>query len=196
MNEHIPYELTIAQKLQQLPLPDMTDAIWARVERQLDIDLPTNEGGTPPSTPPGTGWIGGPMLGLFVGAFLFTFLFPKKEKTSTNKTFPASGTVTKALPVRQQPDPDQSSRVNAKAVRTPEAGNTNMIIDPPVLSIANPDSIIAITPSPQPDAPQASTVILPKPRIVMDSTLSKQGRGVTGITDNDYRIVPTQKDSL
>ena len=38
------YELTITSKLEALPLPNLEDAIWSRIEAQLDIDLPTDDG--------------------------------------------------------------------------------------------------------------------------------------------------------
>ena len=43
MNLKAPYEIIIATKLEQeLPVPDMSDAIWARIELQL-FDVPSAE---------------------------------------------------------------------------------------------------------------------------------------------------------
>ena len=51
MNNKQAYEITITSKLEALPLPDMEDAIWSRIEAQLDIDLPTDDGGGGTSAP-------------------------------------------------------------------------------------------------------------------------------------------------
>src|SRR5215203_425931 len=55
MNERLTYEQLIGGKLQSLPVPDMADAIWSRIEAQLDIDLPTDDGedGSSPQPPSG-----------------------------------------------------------------------------------------------------------------------------------------------
>ena len=58
MNERKAYEQTIKGKLEAIPLPDMEDAIWARIETQLDIDMPTDDGGgnaPSPNNPSGFG---------------------------------------------------------------------------------------------------------------------------------------------
>ena len=79
MNQKTAYEQIITGKLHALPVPDMADAIWARIETQLDLDMPQTD--PPPTNPPGTP-SGGIILGgisiVFVIA-LITYLFFKKE---------------------------------------------------------------------------------------------------------------------
>src|SRR5215213_10042078 len=54
MNQKTTYEVTITSKLDQLPIPDLREAIWARIEGELDTDMPDDDGGdTPPSSPRG-----------------------------------------------------------------------------------------------------------------------------------------------
>ncbi|MBK7883673.1 MAG: hypothetical protein IPJ81_07600 [Chitinophagaceae bacterium] len=51
MNKNTTYEQLIAQKLEQLAVPDSADAIWASIEQQLDVVMPVNAPtGTPASS--------------------------------------------------------------------------------------------------------------------------------------------------
>ncbi|HEY1113515.1 MAG TPA: hypothetical protein VGE66_08130, partial [Chitinophagaceae bacterium] len=90
MNQKTPYELQIADKLQQLPLPDLQDAIWARIERTLDIDMPSDDGGgggddSPPDTPWwGSGGIGAFTFSMVFVAALTTFIIYKTLNQSTS----------------------------------------------------------------------------------------------------------------
>ena len=45
MKEKRAYEHIISGKLEALPVPDMEDIIWARIETRLDTDMPTDDGG-------------------------------------------------------------------------------------------------------------------------------------------------------
>lgn len=75
MNQPLPYEIAIAEKLEQLSVPDMVDAIWARIEKQLDAELPEDDGpGEPPASPgsgPGWSFLGG---SLFTGIIVWVLL--------------------------------------------------------------------------------------------------------------------------
>ncbi|MGF2414323.1 MAG: hypothetical protein ACQUYJ_18460, partial [Ferruginibacter sp.] len=55
MHTPTPYEVTIAAKLEQLPVPDMMDSIWASIEMELDADLPSDDSDQSPSTNPTKG---------------------------------------------------------------------------------------------------------------------------------------------
>jgi hypothetical protein len=192
LNHQTPYELTIAQKLQQLPLPDMADAIWARVERQLDIDMPTdNDGGDPTSSPSGSGWTGGAAFGLFVGAFALVFLLFKKERKAAPLTVPEQTTVT-PLPTEQRIKTANRPEKNT-TIFLPPASTISPQAELPAPQTPRPDSVVTTMFSPKPDSQQTTSVVLPPQEPMKDSVKPK--RGVTGITDNDYRIVPTKKDS-
>ena len=82
MNQKKAYEQTIAVKLEAIPLPDMADAIWARIENQLDIDMPTDDGGgnSTPDAPSGFGWIGGSVLFVFAVALVSFFIINNNNK--------------------------------------------------------------------------------------------------------------------
>jgi hypothetical protein len=89
------YELTITEKLQHLPLPDLEDAIWARVKNQLDHDLPTDDGGDsgpdlPPAAVAGCGVPGSLALLLFLLPIFYflktTIVFYNRNKQFKRKT--------------------------------------------------------------------------------------------------------------
>lgn len=44
MNHPTTYEQLIAQKLQEMDVPDQANSIWATIEQQLSIEMPTDSG--------------------------------------------------------------------------------------------------------------------------------------------------------
>lgn len=196
MNEKMAYEQIIAGKLGAIPLPDMADAIWARIEKELDLDMPedpTPNGGSTPRFPTGGTMIGG-LSALFVVVFIAFFLTQKKSTPSNIinsqpaattaqpqkeiETFPQKGSGGK------EPLIDRSLPSTGPA-SLPLALDSNTLTLQPVQTPVDSAVInqpIAITPLPAPV--KTDTV----------QTTTKKGRGVSGITADDYRIVP-KKDS-
>lgn len=197
MNEKTAYEQTIAARLQALPLPDMADAIWARIEAQLDIDMPPDngtEGGNTPNFPTGGFFLGG--ISLIVVAVLYLF-FSQTKKPDTPQTFPSSTTT----PVSTQPvttpangPPALNTTDNATPAGT-NAGPANQPLQTPVLdsnTVTTAAPPILIDSSVLRDAAPLPTALAP---VKTDTVAAvKKGRGVSGITNDDYRIVP-KKDS-
>jgi hypothetical protein len=204
MNQKTTYELKITDKLQELPLPDLQDAIWARIERTLDSDMPTDDGGG--DSGPGTPFGGGGATG--VGAFVFSLFFVaavtafiifKTAKPSSQGPAPDN---TPAFELRapsnqnEQPPPGSTAlpRNNAPA-RTanpaPVAGDsalgTPLVATPPpgaTDTTAGANSTAAV------QQPPVSTIFTP-----VDTTgVKKKTRGAV-VNPDDYRIVP-KKDSV
>ena len=71
-------------------------------------------------------------------------------------------------------------------------GNSGQLIN--IDSTANIPPPVTFGPI-NPDTSQKVTVAAPPPLGRPDTLKPKKSRGVIGITDNDYRIVPVQKDS-
>lgn len=188
MNEHLPYEVIIAQKLQDLPSPDMADAIWTRIEKQLDIDMPTDDGGNAPSSPTSGGWIGGAAFGLFVAALITIFLLYRNEKSTTPQVQPQSIPATQS-PVENSNDTVRAAEPNNIILRPPASD-----AEPPPPGVAAPqatlpDSNAANEVTNLPDSVRSAPVISPpQQQPVQDSV--KPRRGVAGISDSNYRIVP------
>jgi hypothetical protein len=195
MQEKKAYEQTIASKLEALPVPDMADAIWARIERQLDLDMPENDGGGNnggPASPPLRSWIGKAGIFIFVTALVLSFLLYTNRK---NKSAVPGTTITNELSVKKtdslintvSPSTQSEERMNPPRSTTQLPGATAIPLD----TMLN----LAAGPVPYPiDTTQKFTAVLPpqlKPAI--DTTpLKRKSRGVQGINEQDYRIVPSR----
>lgn len=195
MNERKAYEQTIKGKLEAIPLPDMADAIWARIETQLDIDMPTDgSGGDAPSpnNPSGFGWIGGVGIIIFVVALISIFINNDKTNTEptptpTETSITPRDTVTPSVtPITNQEDDPvvvkPSNRLGAPPIDTSNASTPNLA--PPFVAPVVNDTTSAVSRATVPDV-QLPDTTAPK----------KKGRGVQGINDNHYRIVPAKRDS-
>jgi len=204
MNQKTTYELTITEKLEQLTAPDMVDAIWARIEAQLDIDLPTDEG---PSNPPATP-TSGPRKWLNRGfiiaavAVVLIYLFnnrkqniPVEDQPTINA--PVTSPNNTENPVRNNSPGSNNANTqqdNASGVNTsvPDKVNVDTSASAPTTGPAQfiPDS----------NAVQTNKLPVITPPLVMQQKnpppdTTKKGRGVKGITDADYKIVP-KKDTV
>lgn len=207
MNQKTPYELIIAEKLQSIPIPDMADQIWSRVKFQLDIDMPTDDDQDPQGggqTPPGTGfYLGG--IGLLVLAAILLFL---NNKPNPSNSDPAQTIVAPALAPKQESQPvapvsrgpsgniPQSKAVIQDREFMPMptgivdsaglAGRENPIAEVPdslvIESVPGNNSVVQI---------EAAS-----PNVITDSSAGspKKKRGVPGITESDYRIVPKKNE--
>jgi cytoskeletal protein RodZ len=202
MNQKATYELTITEKLEQLTAPDMVDAIWARIEAQLDIDLPTDDGPTNPPAAPTSGprkWMN---RGFIIAAIavVLIYLFNNRKQTITsndqpNITAPITTPNNNDNPVRNNSPGTNSTQTPTNNTSAPTTSSNGLPVDS--------NSIAPVTgPQPlQPDTAAVKTnaapvftppVVTPQKNTPPDST--KKGRGVKGITDSDYKIVP-KKDS-
>lgn len=196
MNDKTTYEITITEKLQQLPLPPLEDAIWARVKAQLDLDLPTDDGGDGgPDAPAGSGWTWGAGVFLFVAAIVAVFFLRKNEKQQPIPIIPVQNTSTISAPTQQ---PTTDSMQTLETISTLPA-QTIAPGDPPVsISLRPPADSAAVAPLPvlpSADSTQRTTLVLP-PSILSDTTKPKpKTKGVGGLTDDNYRIVPAGRDS-
>lgn len=195
MNERATYELTIAEKLEQLKAPQLVDSIWARIEAQLDLDMPTDDGPSNPPAPPTAGpgkWIGGSLLGLILLFFLYQFINDKQQTAPANQPLiesPASNSTTEqtaqpppnTTPVPAQ-QPVKNKVINNGVINKPDSSSSNTLQQPLVLpaqdNAAGNENVL-------PQAPQINLPPNPAP-----DTTTKKSRGVKGINNDDYRIVP------
>lgn len=189
MNQKETYEIIIAQKLEQLPVPAMEDAIWNRISAQLDIEMPQT---TPPdNTPPDNSALLN-IATLFVlltalSCYLFIEFFHQTPVQVTPTPAIAPQTITKdsvwhELPpaLVQPPLPDERP-VEKKTIIQPDTTHAiqPLIITPVVDSIATDPPEQIITPP---------VIVLTPP--ATDTTPKKKPRGVPGLSDNDYKIAP------
>lgn len=200
MNQKTTYEITIAEKLGQLSVPDMREAIWSRIERDLDIDMP---GDDTPNDPPGSSgpsnWISiTKRFGTFAAIVAIATIFFISQKQSTPKinTINEPASIQHITPVN-----DQSKSPPGKNSNTQPNNNSNDIttgvspinVSDSVINIpfvANP--VIIDTTPPKVFAPPITRLADP---VKQDTVPKKKPRGFKGITDDDYRI-SLKKDSV
>ncbi len=199
MNEKPAYEQLITDKLNTLPVPDMADAIWARIEAQLDIDLPGGDGGgnsPAPQAPGGGSGLPG-SVGVFFGIVvlvIFFFIYKNNPPNNESPTINLPATVT-APPDSAPPDklpPEQEMSLPATLQNEKEKT--------PVLPAMPDSALVGTVTAPALDSAVVHNVPAAQPPLVTaapekkDTVASRKRRGVP-LSDSDYRIVP-KKDSL
>jgi hypothetical protein len=202
MNQKATYELTITEKLEQLTAPDMVEAIWARIELQLDIDLPTDDGPADPPAAPTSGprkWINRGFI-IAAVAIVFIYFFNNRKQTITSNDQP---TIT--APVKTPNNNDNPVRNNSPGTNnanTPQNNSSAPATSSTVLSVDSNATVpvkfpVQLAPDSntvQTNAPPVINLPLVTPQKNTPPDSTKKGRGVKGITDSDYKIVP-KKDS-
>lgn len=192
MHDKKAYEQTITRKLDSLPVPDMADAIWTRIDAQLDLDMPEDDGGgnsNPPSSPR-RGWPGKLGIVLFVGAFVLSFFLSRSRKNTTvapGTTITNKNSVNDSISVFGNSSPPTESKK--------ETGTPRISTQIPDAGISPLDTSLNLVTNPLPDktdtTQQYTGIPAPPVKAVADTVPPKQkGRGVQGITDDDYRIKP------
>ena len=194
MDQQPSYENLVAKKLESLTIPDMADAIWASIEAQLDLDMPTDDGGSNdpgPSSPRGSGIIGWGLSVVIVALVTAFLIFKNKPKTKPSTQNTPAPIEQINQPSQQTNSPPRSNAPGIKTARPPSAAaseNTAVKVDTLVpqtqatIARNQADSVKAAPPQP--------VVIAPA---IKDTTPPKKKRGVSGVTDDDYRIVPKDK---
>ncbi|MFW2478106.1 MAG: hypothetical protein ACN4EP_14390 [Sediminibacterium sp.] len=209
MNNLTTYEQLIADKLQQLPVPDMADAIWARIEQRLNVEMPLEDGGnnTGSSSLPGFQFPGKGIVFLFLAALVSVLFYLNYRPTKQGqKNHTPSNTNTISIPVQDiYKTPEEKSAVQpAESMYTDKADlpiqySRGDSFDTQIpASSTEPISIInekATLPKSAPVITIGQSII-PKNLTPIQDSGAKKGRGVKGIGTDDYRIVPVKKDSL
>lgn len=208
MNNLTTYEQLIADKLQQLPVPDMADAIWARIEQRLNVEMPLEDGGnnTGSSSLPGFQFPGKGIVFLFLAALVSVLFYLNRPTKQIQNNHTPSNTNTIRIPVqdiyktlkekpRVQPAesmytdkadlPIAYSKEDSFDTQTPPESTESISIINDKASLPKPSPVITIGPP-----------IIPKNLTPKQDSVTKKGRGVKGIGTDDYRIVPVKKDSL
>ena len=191
MNKQMTYEITIKKKLENIPVPDLSELIWARIENELDTDPGDSSDNNPPSpsSPKGGIILGGTAL-LFIMALTFYFLTKKPND------IPQIDKVQTTLPVQNNNQPNSpGTNANVQPNTRPNNINQENIADTSTQveipftsqSIVN-DSIVKT------EIAQGNEIPLTLPK-TMDTIPPKKTRGVTNISNDDYKIVPKNDSS-
>ncbi|RYY50204.1 MAG: hypothetical protein EOO06_04765 [Chitinophagaceae bacterium] len=204
MNNKTTYESIIAEKVAQLPVPDMADAIWANISLGLDAaaDMDAPDQPLPANTMTLTAkiWMG-IIAAVAVAVLLLLYVKNRKQKTAPAKNIPSAIQQQAKNPrdstVTYQPPPTGRETMNATA----NPGASQAIL--PVNTTPDSLSIVPLNNSPLSTIRQDSNQATIPPSLIdkreNQATIPppiKKPRGVGGITDNDYKIKGGKKDSL
>ncbi len=223
MNEITPYEQLIAEKLHQVPVPDMADGIWSSIEMQLDApaDVPDGSDGSgapdvpnapaqgPVSIFKGIGWYG--LAGIVAVVVLLWWYFGHKapEKHERPSVVPPAVERPSVVPapVESPPAPVEDSHT------TDKPGKKKIVPVAPdevkkdtVLFRGVPKDSVRVDSGARQNLLPAKTdsSSLQKNRIPISDddpgyaplpVRPKKPKGVKGITSDDYKI-SAGKDSL
>jgi hypothetical protein len=194
MNQPLTYEQLIAQKLQELDVPDQANVIWATIEQQLNIEMPANgnnSSGSGGFNNPNR-WIGGGSLFTLIVAIV-TYIFISKQNLESPKNLKE-----KPATIQQQHEPLQNkedlSTHSLKPVdvdKKPETVRDNVSPREEETEQTSPGTE-TVKSSPKQREAEKIEIIPPQADTVVER---KKPRGVRGISDADYRLVPSPKDS-
>jgi len=202
VNPTTPYEQLIASKLDQVPVPDMADSIWASIEMQLDVpaDAPGEGSGdgsadAPMGKKPFSAGKGIALFGLAaVVAVIALLWWYYGHKGHAPVNVPAAPRALPA-PATQAPPPVEPPRVGpppAKKKDIPVKKDTVLFHAPPKDSV-RVDSAVKQIPSPvkiDSSFLQKNRVSAPDddPGYIPLAPRPKKPKGVKGITSDDYKI--------
>lgn len=196
MNKTTSYEKLIAAKLNEIPVPDMSDAIWSGIEAQLNEVVPSSHEARMPKFK-GKGLL--VSAGACVTATVMIFYFAYRhqpKKISTEKPLPpvqntvtVTDTLLSADSVKKVFFPTRPNKVNKDTIllreilQHPTTGDS-ATASPPPSEHRDSSHIVSFLPDPIIDSGDQSP---PPIRI-------KKPKGVKGITDEDYKI-STKRDT-
>lgn len=197
MRKLLPYEEIIAKKMEELPVPDLQDAIWSSIQANLGSPLPDlSDGGTATSqvVTVSTGKI---VTGIIISVIIITItvMVANRKKKMKQQTNPIP-----VITLPPAPADDSSLGKGEKRITTvpyvksdsgvtvtsPPSKDTSVLITP-VFPVTHPSdsSISKIPVSPVKDT-------LP---VLPGNQPKKKTIGVTGISDSSYKI-SGKKDSM
>ena len=207
MNLRAPYEIIIAKKLEQeLPVRDMSDAIWSKIELQLDAKPNMNVDTSADPLKPIRGLVTGKTFVIVIVGILTLFLFfvlknkMKKNQERFKKLPPAQ----QKIKINQYSFPTDTNSNKVKSVPysqiTKPFEKIMSFVKPVDAVIAKPDSINKLMPVlvlPDPDF----TILAPSVKHnSLDSYITapsfRKPRGVPIPTNEVYKIKSKQNDSL
>lgn len=179
MNKTTPYEDLMAAKLDQIPVPDMSDSIWASIEMQLD-EIPATPEDKSSGGKTGNAWYG--VATLIAVVTLCWFFYDNKKPVPQKEVIPPTEIIQtpKDSPVLIQKMPKQL---------------------PPVIIM---DTVMSITPMPEEKEEKTEVPVMVDTiaavqekidSVQVNPPVQKKPKGVKGITSDDYRL-SVKKDSI
>ncbi|WP_146616263.1 hypothetical protein [Chitinophaga dinghuensis] len=197
MNNTTRYEQLIAEKLEQMPVPDMADSIWAGIEAQLDAVVETTPDQDTSFKWKGKTWFG--IAGIaIIASGIWWYSQSATPETPVTTPAPTSTPTPATLSAPAPPTPDSNTIItlpqtpakHKDTIELPAAPFSNPLTDSVparYLPLMTPDSVHIPTTIPAKPHQQPDTVVIPP--------APKKPKGVKGITSDDYKIT-VDKDSV
>ncbi|MET3878739.1 hypothetical protein [Chitinophaga sp. OAE865] len=189
MNTNTPYEHLIAAKLDQVPVPDMADSIWASIEAQLDAPVEIPDQKTTPKIK-GKGWYGFAGITVVVTAlWWYTNHTNHSQKNTTPENIPTVPEM--PAPIIDSPAlKDNTEKKTVPFIPPPAEKDSIAREEMPVSSIRKDSAAEQVFPLFKPDSSFWRYDKTPLPAIDSVNTAPhpKKPKGVKGISDNDYKI--------
>jgi hypothetical protein len=198
VNKITPYESLIAQKAEQVPLPQLADSIWATIEQQLDAGTADGGDNSPSGNPPGKGLPGaGKLLYVLVPAAVIiatAWYYWNNKKTpadniqQTTPVIPADTSTVQQDSSGQLVTPNEKSKIPLTLFPDTVSTVTNTVDSPGRFIDSTSLNTIQIPPA---DTTNIQTSITPtiNPDTANKAPQTRKPKGVKGINAGDYKIV-------
>ncbi|WP_440133574.1 hypothetical protein [Chitinophaga sancti] len=179
MNKTTPYEDLIAAKLDQIPVPDMSDSIWANIEMQLN-EIPEAPETKPSGGNAGNAWYG--VITLAVVTTLCCWFYTHKKPIPKQIIIPP---IEIAVPPKDSP-----AIIKTIQKQLPVVENRDTI-----------QAVITIPEELKPELPELADSTLTNPPVINPQVVEpappiKKHKGVKGISGDDYRLSVQRRDSI
>lgn len=199
MNQLLPYEKQLAAQMQLAPVPDMQDAVWAKIEAMLDAEIiiledkheeihtKNNKKNYTKHTL---------SIAIIILAVIIAVIINRKQRNSKLQKPKLEVTV----PVNQKNSTENNKSLPYEPVLPPPLKQKSRKDKTSGFLTNVDDSAFIIPPLPQNNPVQKShdSIIIANPSpaaFPQKDSLKKKPRGVSGISDSDYRFVMPKKDS-
>jgi hypothetical protein len=199
MNQLLSYEKQIADKMQLADVPDMQDAVWSRIEAMLDADINAQQTETTKQEVKTKDTLFSKKritIAVIILALLLAIAINKQKRNSALKKENSGHTLpqrTDTVFRNEQELPLQKESIIKKSSSNqmnPLEGSGKL---------AHDSMVIVPTEKGQNTSVQkidSSNMFKPvEPLLPKKDTVMKKPRGVTGISDTDYKFVMPKKDS-
>jgi hypothetical protein len=220
VNQLTQYEVLIAEKLAEVPVPDMADSIWARIEQDLDTDAPDDDGtgnDNPPDPKPaakprlkpkrpGAGFYAIIITGAIVTTVAVLLVTNNRKNKTPEKQEPPVAVPAQSLPeqstdkpgsvvfnnktVEPPPLPPPASQ-NAPADRKTVADTTNNKNNPPFIIPAGLPPVTSVL-----DTASGSKLIQSPPPVIKAPDTLATGANKPGRKSKGFQVGPNDKYGL
>jgi hypothetical protein len=198
MNKLLPYEIEIAKKIYQAPIPDIQDAVWSKIQNLLEADVLPDVEGEASKILRKTSWKIAAAVAITI-VLVILFIISKIQKSRQEKEVQQTVMPVKAAEVGKQKIDSQSQPAILPSLKpfnkniSDTSTKNNALINDTLIDLPQPqkntNTPFLIIPDSITARPKEQFQVLNK------DTVNRKPRGVSGISDSDYRFTMPKKDS-